>query len=182
MAQREDKSGRWYDPENVARALAVGEVWRAKETLRGAIGHSPYDPGLYAEYGELLLRLAERAEAGKYLFLAGSDSSDHADAIALYLHRHGRNGWRSLVASWPRRARLAMPRELPPPVLRELFRAGMPEGEADCPLSQPPEGWRQTAAPVTAGLDCMAPLCLITAILLVLGLASLGDLVVRLFR
>ena len=54
--------------ERVDEAIERGEMWRAKEILRGNIGTSSYDSQLYERYGRLLLDLGEMVEAGKYLF------------------------------------------------------------------------------------------------------------------
>ena len=51
--------------ERARRAVEEGEVWRAKEILRGTIGTQGYDLDLYEQYGELLLQTGELVEAGK---------------------------------------------------------------------------------------------------------------------
>ena len=55
--------------DRVDRAIQRGEVWRAKEILRGNIRVRGYDVDLYEQYGRLLLDIGEMSEAGKYLFL-----------------------------------------------------------------------------------------------------------------
>jgi hypothetical protein len=90
--------------ERAAREEAAGRTWRAKEILRGNIGQSPYTPKLYVAYGELLLRLGENDEAGKYLLLAGSSQPAHQPAIDLFLRRHGSSP-RQLFSRFPTQAR-----------------------------------------------------------------------------
>lgn len=112
-------------PDRVREALDRGELWRAKEILQGRIGSSPYDPTLYEQYGAVLLAMRDLREAGKYLFLSGNRRSEYEPAITLYLHQH-RDG-RSLLGTFPARAR-EIPRDrFPEPVRAELLARGVPE-------------------------------------------------------
>jgi tetratricopeptide (TPR) repeat protein len=83
-----------------------GRLWKAKEILRGAIGQREYDLDLYRAYGELLLKMGELPEAGKYLFLSGSESVDHESAVQEFLRRWGAHGSRLLYSRFPARARV----------------------------------------------------------------------------
>ena len=74
--------------ERVNAAVQRGQVWRAKELLRGNIGSGSYDSPLYERYGQLLLDLGEAHEAGKYLFLSGRRRPEFDEAIKVYLSRH----------------------------------------------------------------------------------------------
>src|SRR5207244_2839830 len=56
--------------KRVDDALARGELWRAKEILRGRVASSHFDPVLFERYGEVLLAAADLFEAGKFLFLS----------------------------------------------------------------------------------------------------------------
>lgn len=112
-------------PDHVREALDRGELWRAKEILQGRIGGGPYDPQLYELYGAVLLEMRDLREAGKYLFLGGNWRLEYEPAIQLYLGRH--RGGRSLLGTFPARAR-EIPRDRFPEAVRaELVSRGVPE-------------------------------------------------------
>jgi hypothetical protein len=112
-------------PDHVREALDRGELWRAKEILQGRIGNSPYDPRLYEQFGAVLLEMRDLREAGKYLFLSGNRRPEYEPAITLYLERH--RGGRSLLGTFPARAR-EIPRDrFPEPVRAELLARKVPE-------------------------------------------------------
>lgn len=89
----------------VEPALAEGKSWRAKEMLQGNIAGTQYDAELYERYGLVLMLMGDMVEAGKYLFLAGRDEPNYAEAVGLYLSRHAKKGWKNLYFTFPRRAR-----------------------------------------------------------------------------
>ena len=90
--------------DRVDEAIAQGEVWRAKEILRGNIRLRGYDVDLFERYGRLLLEIGEMSEAGKYLFLSGRRSPEYEQAISVYLERHMPNP-EQMYFSFPRVAR-----------------------------------------------------------------------------
>ncbi len=115
--------------EHVEPFIKAGQLWRAKESLQGSIGTSSYHqhPELYEAYGRVLLQMGDSVEAGKYLFLSGRREAEYAEAIELYLNRHGRNGWSQLYSSFPKRARLPQLEDYPEPIAEELRRLQSPE-------------------------------------------------------
>ena len=118
-------------------AMARGEVWRAKEMLRGSVRTRGYDTELYETYGRLLLELQEAYEAGKYLFLSGQRRPEYEDAIGVYLSRMKSD---SLYLSFPRAARLREVSAYPEAIRPALEREGLPmrveaERESDDGLS-----------------------------------------------
>lgn len=115
------RSGR----ERAQAERQAGRLWRAKEILRGHIGAKPYDSTLCLEYGEVLLELGDVPEAGKYLFLAGSELSEHAESVRVFLERHGKSV-EQLQAHFPSRARGLAPEAYPPLVQRVLEQGGYP--------------------------------------------------------
>lgn len=125
-------------PDHVRAALGRGDLWRAKEILQGRIGSGPYDPLLYEQYGAVLLEMRDLREAGKYLFLGGNWRPEYQQAIALFLGRH-RSG-RSLLGTFPARAR-EIPRDRFPETVRaELSARGVPEKpfQSSVPRPVPP--------------------------------------------
>lgn len=117
-------------PDKADQALAEGKLWRAREILGGRVASGPFDPHLYERLGTVLLRMGDDIEAGKYLFLSGVRTTEYASAIALFLQRHSRSGWRSLVATFPTRVRRARWADLPAEVRTELQAAGVPVKDA----------------------------------------------------
>ena len=109
--------------ERVDEAMARGEVWRAKEMLRGSVRTRGYDTELYETYGRLLLELQEVFEAGKYLFLSGQRRPEYEHAIGLYLSRTKGD---SLYLSFPRAGRLREVSAYPEAVRPVLEREGLP--------------------------------------------------------
>lgn len=105
--------------DRVDDAIQRGEVWRAKEILRGNIRLRGYDVVLYEQYGKLLLEIGEMSEAGKYLFLSGRRSPEYEQAISVYLERHMPNP-EQMYFSFPRAARLNDIDEYPEEVRRTL--------------------------------------------------------------
>ena len=105
--------------DRVDEAIQRGEVWRAKDILRGNIRLRGYDVDLYERYGKLLLEIGEMSEAGKYLFLSGRRSPEYGEVISVYLERHMPNP-EHMYFSFPRAARLNDIDEYPEEVRRTL--------------------------------------------------------------
>lgn len=74
--------------DRVAEALAAGELWRAKEILRGRLRSREFDPGLCEQLGVVLLRMEDRFEAGKFLLLSGQRRPEYEHAIQLFFRRY----------------------------------------------------------------------------------------------
>ena len=113
--------------DRVDQAIQRGEVWRAKEILRGNVRLRGYDVDLYQRYGRLLLDVGEISEAGKYLFLSGRRATEYEDAISVYLTRHIPNP-EHMYFSFPRAARLNDIEEYPEEVRRTLESFDFPVG------------------------------------------------------
>ena len=113
--------------ERVDAAVQRGQVWRAKELLRGNIGSGSYDSPLYERYGRLLLDLGEAHEAGKYLFLSGRRRPEFDEAIKVYLSRHPQDRPEVLHYSFPAAARFRQIARYPLAVRRVLEERGLPQ-------------------------------------------------------
>ena len=111
--------------ERVDTAVQRGQVWRAKELLRGNIGSGSYDSPLYERYGRLLLDLGEFVEAGKYLFLSGCRRPEFDEAIKVYLSRHPEDRPEVLYYSFPSAARFRQIARYPLAVRRVLEERGL---------------------------------------------------------
>ena len=128
------KTAQRSTPDKLARALAEGQLWRAKQILSGRLGSNAFDSDLYERYGELLLRMGDDLAAGKYLFLSGRRRIEHENAVRLFLARYSRAGWQSLVSSFPAAVRKLSRNELPKAVADELLTLGVPRRPDEEPL------------------------------------------------
>ena len=115
--------------QRVGEAVRRGEMWRAKEMLRGNIGSGSYDSELYERYGTLLMELGELVEAGKYLFLSGRRRPEYDQAIGTYLSRHPEDRPEVLYYSFPSAARFPYRQtsRYPLEVRRTLDERGLPQ-------------------------------------------------------
>jgi hypothetical protein len=112
--------------DKLAKALADGQLWRAKEILSGRIASGPFSPDTYEQFGLLLLRMGDDLQAGKYLFLCGRRQPEYQRSIDLFFRRYSRAGWQSLLAALPTAARRCSWSDLPGNVRDELVAAGVP--------------------------------------------------------
>ena len=131
--------------ERVDQAVERGEMWRAKEMLRGNIGSASYDSKLYERYGKLLMDLGELVEAGKFFFLSGRRDPEYEKAIMVYLSRYPRGRPELLFRSFPSGARFRELHRYPLDVRRTLEERGLPQHFADV-QRQRTERWRSRAA------------------------------------
>ena len=152
----------------VAEALATGKLWRAKEILSGRIASQPFSPELYEQLGALLLRMGDDLAAGKFLFLSGVRRPDYDTAIQLFVSRHSRAGWRSLVASFPNRVRRSAASDLPQVVQEELAALSVPSRPAGEPLFVT---LQKTSSNRTSWRGCLLMLLVVAAIGLLVSVA-----------
>ncbi len=82
--------------------LKKGNMWRAKEILRGHIAQI-YQPEEYIAYGKLLYDLKDYYEAGKYLFAGGAEiDGNYKDAIYVFLERNNSVHLHEFMSKFPR--------------------------------------------------------------------------------
>ncbi len=160
--------------ERARRAVEEGEVWRAKEILRGTIGTQGYDLDLYEQYGELLLQTGELVEAGKYLFLSGRREPEYERAITTYLSRFTRRDSKHLFQTFPKAARLESIDDYPPEVAEALERLRLPQK-----LERPGVGENTPPSVFVFFFGCAAVLVLAT-LFFALGVWSVGSWVLGL--
>ena len=114
--------------ELLSRAQAEstrGRAWRAKEILRGNIASGRVEPEVLEAYGLLLETLGDRAEAGKYLFLSGTNAARYSEAISVFKRRSANRHGADLVAQFPAGVRRRPFHELAPSVQHELLAMGV---------------------------------------------------------
>lgn len=134
------------------KALQAGQLWRAKDILSGTIGNQQFSPDLYKSYGEVLLRMGDYIEAGKYLFLSGFRKPEYDEPIKLYLSRHGRKGCWKLYETFPRKARFETLEAYPEETRKELSALGLPDRwQKEPPHLMPPQSLKSTLFNYAAG-------------------------------
>jgi len=102
----------------VDKAMAEGEYWRAKEILQGNVHVRGYDIDVYCCLGEVLLKMGDKVEAGKYLFLSGVRKKEYEQTIELFLNRYSKNA-DQLLYVFPKSARVNL--EAYPENVKELL-------------------------------------------------------------
>ena len=108
--------------EKADKEIKADNLWRAKEILSGNLGNLGYDHKLYEKYGELLDKMGDKIEAGRYLFLSGKVQSE---SISLFLKKHSKKDPRNLIGTFPKAARLKNIDDYPDSVARKLKELGI---------------------------------------------------------
>lgn len=108
------------------REIENGNLWRAKEILHRAVGHSGYKIEIYEKLGNVLLQMSDLAEAGKYLFLSGVRKPEYEKAIGIFLQKHESKPY-NLFHPFPRSAKLSKISEYPQTVADKMRELGLPE-------------------------------------------------------
>lgn len=142
----------------------------------------PTDPELLAAYGELLDRLGDRVEAGKYLFLSGRRGDPYDETIELFLARHAKASLGNVTGQFPRALRGKGLAELPAVVRVDLEALGLPEGPGrkprDVDVAFP--WYQQWVDRATCGI---AYGCFVLVVLSIpVGLVTMAYLLWRIFR
>lgn len=111
--------------KKVERAIQQGDLWRAKEILRGRVGNTGYDPELFEKYGVLLLRTGDAYEAGKFLFLSGVRNTEYAQALQVFVGRYKQRKPDRLLHAIPKHIRKADIAQWPKSTVEELAALGI---------------------------------------------------------
>lgn len=87
--------------EAVDQAIADRKLWRAKEILQGRLASPNFDPDLLRRYGEVLLAMDDKIEAGRHLFCSGFRAPEYSEAIGLFLSRNRRDNPHQFLSGFP---------------------------------------------------------------------------------
>lgn len=170
-------------PPHVAKRIAAGELWRAKECLQGRLRGGKLDLAACEQLGAVLLVMGDVKWAGQLLLLSGSQRAEFRPVIEAYLERSGERPWTELVAHFPRAARHTPLEELPIAVRDLLKRRGLPDRQSSSTLAGIIESIEEapgdTMSPATWAL-ILSTVGLL-AITLLFGIYQLGQLVWGLF-
>ncbi len=112
--------------QNAEKEVAAGNLWLAREILRGSIPNAGYNTELFEQLGTVCLLMGDLPEAGRYLFLSGREKPEYEKAVEIFLRRHGKN-WRTLWQTFPHQAKLSNLSEYPDIVGQQLRGVGFPE-------------------------------------------------------
>lgn len=113
-------------------AIAEGRLWRAKEILSSSIPQYGYSMELYRTYADLLYKMGDDLQAGRYYLLSIDEPSvAQANAMELFLSKHQKSGWSQLLSQFPRSARLSHRDEYPKMLRERLVLWQAPEILAD---------------------------------------------------
>lgn len=87
--------------ETVDEAIADRKLWRAKEILQGRLASPKFDPDLLRRYGEVLLAMDDKIEAGRHLFCSGFRAPEYSEAVELFLSRNHRDKPHRFLSAFP---------------------------------------------------------------------------------
>ncbi|MCF6196491.1 MAG: hypothetical protein L3J50_07280 [Emcibacter sp.] len=100
------------------------EYWKAKEKLAGRFAHTGYDIDLLESTGFILLKMQDKMETGKYLFLSGVRKNEYSEAIELFLDRYSKKDIHQIFHTFPKAIQKSSISEYPENVVRTLEHRG----------------------------------------------------------
>ncbi len=106
--------------KKIHEACDKEEFWRAKQILQGRLVNSGYHEELFLLYGQVLLKMGDKVEAGKFLFLSGERINDYADSIALFISKYSKTNFSNFWSRMPVSARSVSRHSIPSVVMLEL--------------------------------------------------------------
>jgi hypothetical protein len=170
-------------PPRVETAIRAGDLRFAKETLRSYLRTGPFDPATCEQLGAVLLELGEGLEAGRMLWLSGSERPEYRDVIQHFLARLEGSPWHSFIAQFPKSARREPIERLPPRVLATLRERGYPEGPEFATLAGAQACGGVTGPPSNDRWTCaiFSTLAGVIVLLVALGVFQLVQIVISWF-
>ncbi len=111
--------------QKAQEAIVNGKLWRAKQILQGNFGSQSFEHRLYEQYGQLLLRMGDLLEAGRFLFFSGIRHPDYAESINLFLDTFSRTDKKQILLAGPRNARFTRAEDIPDAVKADLKKLGL---------------------------------------------------------
>lgn len=145
--------------------IEKGEYWKAKQILHKSLKYSGYDVKLYEKLGSVLLRMGDKAEAGKYLLLSGASEPEYEASVKIFVDRYQNKPW-NIFHSFPRSAKLTSISDYPATVAESFRKLGIPED-----LIEVHQVGRHRG---NTGSDKIALTIFVLVILVILGLIILG--------
>ncbi len=110
------------------KEVEQGRLWRAKEILGSSLSTYGYSPELVGALAEVLLKMGDDLEAGKYLLLSVDvPSESQRSAIDLFLSRCSTQNYQDLLAKFPTRVRFEDRDRYPEFLRNHLTEIGAPQ-------------------------------------------------------
>ena len=144
-----------------------GNLWRAKEIFQGNLGTLGYDHKLYEQYGNLLAKMGDNIEAGRFLFLSGKVPVDSNESIKLFLFRYTRKEPKNILGTFPKAARLNSIDEYPKVVAEKLKDLGIKSEDITWSSNYSPK-YKKTFS------DTLIPICIVGVLLFILLCGVVG--------
>ena len=149
--------------------IDAGEHWKAKEKLQGRMSVPGYDCTLLEEYGNVLLAMNDKLEAGRYLFLSGARKQYYSECIELYLQRYAGKNTEHIFHTFPKNVQCAAYSEFPEIVKSELQELKFQPKEIKSNLNK--RQYKKTPKDRAFELGCLA----IVIMLLIAFLVGVGN-------
>ena len=159
--------------EKAEKEIRANNLWRAKEILQGNLSNLGYDYELYRKYGELLDKMGDRIEAGRFLFLSGNL---HSESVSLYIKKYSRKDPRNLLGTFPKAARLESIDDYPNSVTQKLKELGLKTNNLNW-RSQYSSDYKESFFEKLFPFGCICGL-IIGAICAVIGLVTVGEWII----
>ncbi|MFT5301241.1 MAG: hypothetical protein ACI87E_003651 [Mariniblastus sp.] len=111
----------------VDHELMQGRLWRAKEILGSSLSTYGYARKILRNYADVLMRMGDELEAGKY-YLLSVDSPNESEqaAIELFFSRFAKVSYQQLLSKFPHGSRLKSRDDYPAPLRKHLVEIGAP--------------------------------------------------------
>ncbi len=113
-------------PEKIQNFINEGNLGRAREVIDGHLANSGYNTEILEQYGNILLLMGDKVNAGKYLFLSDKRNDYYSESINLFLKRYGKNGYKNLLHSFPKYIKRLELSQFPDNIRQTLIDDGMP--------------------------------------------------------
>ena len=156
--------------ERAKAELAAGRAWKARDRLLGAVAGYPADQAVLGMLGEVLFRLGDLPEAGRYWYLTARTGADVDAAIEALVERCGRSP-EQLARSLP----LVAPVDAYPAAVAARL-DGLPEQAFRRRAEAPPEEWWSSASTAERVRDLAANVGAVTLLVVFLTVVVLGVL------
>lgn len=112
--------------EKLKPIIEAKQYWKAKQILRSRIKNiDHYNPELFGLYGEILAKMHDDMEAGKYFFLSNLRGPDYDDKIELFISRYKntkKKKYISLSCQFPKIARYRNIKDFPEPIKSDILK------------------------------------------------------------
>ncbi|MFM9973598.1 MAG: DUF6584 family protein, partial [Beijerinckiaceae bacterium] len=90
---------------NADELIYANQIWKAKQLLQGRLSSSDFDAKLLRQYGELLLLMNDKMEAGRYLYFSGFREEKYEDAIRIFVSKYNKKSPNKILFAMPRMVR-----------------------------------------------------------------------------